>query len=214
MKFTAHIKNLLNTIIRFRNSLQRPAKQTNTALLQKREETLSSYTIRDATAADIPELSALHVKTWADTYWNVKKPPTYAIREWQWKEQFNSPGKNWFCLLVQNAKGELVGFAKCKPYSYEGLPGYSGELNKIYLLQDHQRIGLGRKLLCAVAKRFLSQGISSMVLFGEPTNPSIAFHEAMGGKKLYAKNGEFHGGYGWRDINIILSRCDASSIQK
>ncbi|MBC7872390.1 MAG: hypothetical protein H7Y01_00265 [Ferruginibacter sp.] len=34
-------------------------------------------------------------------------------------------------------------------------------------------------------------------------NPSCGFHEASGGERLYAKNGEFHGGYCWRDLNKL-----------
>jgi hypothetical protein len=43
-------------------------------------------------------------------------------------------------------------------------------------------------------------------LFGVPENPSCAFHEAMGGERLYAENGEFHGGYGWRDLHDVVNR--------
>jgi hypothetical protein len=58
-------------------------------------------------------------------------------------------------------------------------------------------------LFLQVVRKFLSKGISNMVLFGVAENPSCAFHEAMGGEKLFAKNGEFHGGYCWRDLRII-----------
>jgi GNAT superfamily N-acetyltransferase len=33
-----------------------------------------------------------------------------------------------------------------------GVPGYAGELNKIYLLRRHHRRGLGRRLLAEVAR--------------------------------------------------------------
>ena len=117
-------------------------------------------------------------------------------------------GKNdgsWFCFVVENQLGELVGFAMGKAYQSSDLPGIGGELNKIYLLRSYQRLGLGKKLLGQVADRFRSMGINSMVLFGIPQNPSCAFHEAMSGEKLYAPNGEFHGGYLWRDLERLAS---------
>jgi FR47-like protein len=80
------------------------------------------------------------------------------------------------------------------------------------LLREYQRLGLARRLLGCVARRFLSQGIDTMVLFGTPQNPSCAFHEALGGEKLLAKNGEFHGGYGWRDLHSLANRCPADAI--
>ena len=60
-----------------------------------------------------------------------------------------------------------------------------------------------------VARRFLSQGISSMLLFGEARNPSNGFYEAMAAEKLFAANGEFHGGYGWRDLRRLVNICPA-----
>jgi GNAT superfamily N-acetyltransferase len=201
------MKNLINAIARFRLGLKRPSKATNTRLLRERGETLSSFIIREATSADIPALAALHVKTWNDTYGNVKHPPSYGLRESQWRDQFQKPDGNWFCFVVEDRNGALVGFAKGIPYASGDLPGYSGELNKIYLLRDYQRLGLGRRLVGHVARRFLSQGISSMVLFGVPQNPSCRFHEAIGGERLFSKKGEFHGGYGWGDLQSLASIC-------
>jgi ribosomal protein S18 acetylase RimI-like enzyme len=80
-------------------------------------------------------------------------------------------------------------------------------LNKIYVLLDYQRLGLGRRLVGHVARRFLSQGISSMSLFSQAENPSIRFFEAIGGEKLFSDAGEFHGGYGWRDLARLAAIC-------
>ena len=188
---------------RFIMGLKRPSKTKNLRLLQERGETLGSFSIREATYADIPALAALHVRTWSETYWTTAFPPTIQIREYQWRQQFQVTDESWFCFVVENRNGELVGFAKGKTYSHNDLPGFSGELNKIYLLRTYQRIGLGKQLFLQVVRKFLSKGISNMVLFGVAENPSCAFHEAMGGEKLFAKNGEFHGGYCWRDLRII-----------
>jgi hypothetical protein len=50
-------------------------------------------------------------------------------------------------------------------------------------------------------------GIHNMVLFGVAENPSCKFHEAVGGEKLYSKQGEFHGGYCWRDLQKLSTIC-------
>ena len=199
------MKNFLNALARFVFGLRRPSKAANTRLLHQRGETLQSFVIREATSEDIPALAALHVKTWSDTYWNVRNPPTYRIREQQWREQFKKSGERWFCFVVENQNGELVGFAKGTSYASDDLPGYAGELNKIYLLREYQRLGIGRRLVGHVASRFLGQGINTMVLFGTPQNPSCAFHEALGGERLFAKNREFHGAYGWRDLQKLAN---------
>lgn len=200
MKLAARIKNGRTGLIRFLLGLKRPSKRSNLHWLHQRGETVGDLIIREAGITDIPQLAALHVKTWNQTYWMVKYRPDVMIREHQWKEQFRVDDGSWFCLVVENKKHELIGFAMGKRYAHADLPHYSGELNKIYLLQEYQRLGLGRRLVAAVARRFSGMGINNMVLFGVPQNPSCYFHEAMGGKRLYGANGEFHGGYGWSDL--------------
>jgi len=197
------MKNFINSIRRSFNNLRRPSKQTNLRKLKERGETIHSFTFRDATIDDIPQLAKVHVKAWQDTY-RVLKPPTYKIREYQWRKAFTEENDgSWFCILVVNKENEIIGFAKGKKYKHNDLPEFSGELNKIYLLFDYHRVGLGKKLVGHVARRFLNMGINNMVLFGIAQNPSCAFHEAIGGERLYAKNGEFHGGYCWRDLKKL-----------
>ncbi|HZM85084.1 MAG TPA: GNAT family N-acetyltransferase [Blastocatellia bacterium] len=89
----------------------------------------------------------------------------------------------------------------------EACPDIKGELNEIYLLQRLQRQGLGRLLLCAVPGWFVERGVTSMLLFGEASNPSNGFYEALGAERLYSDKGEFHGGYGWRDLGPLVERC-------
>ncbi len=202
------MKNFRNAIIRFLLQLRRPSKRKNIRRLKQRGEILDAFIIREATSDDIPALSALHVKTWNETY-RVKNPPAYQVRENQWRQQFKVKDDSWFCYVVENTKGELIGFAKGMSYTATELPGYSGELNKIYLLREYQRLGLGRRLVGHVARKFLDKGIFSMVLFGIPQNPSCYFHEAIGGKKLYSKKGGFHGGYGWQDLQRLAIVCPA-----
>ncbi len=135
----------------------------------------------------------------------AQEAPSYALRERQWREAFERQDGSWFCYVVEDEDGRLVGFAKGTPHD-GGVPGYAGELNKIYLLQSVQRQGLGRLLLCAVANRFVQRGVTSMLLFGDATNPSNGFYEAFGAERLFGDRGEFHGGYGWRDLRTLITR--------
>jgi len=163
--------------------------------------------IREAMAADIPALVDLHVKTWNATYPDVQKKPTYEIRERQWRQAFAVTDGSWFCFVVEGPNGELVGFAKGVPYQHRDLPGFAGELSKIYLLREYQRQGLGRRLVGHVVHRFLSQGVSSMLLFADAQNPSCRFYEALGAERLLDKSGNFHGAYGWRDLQSLAAVC-------
>lgn len=181
--------------------LTQPSAEENLRRLSARGETAQSLTIRDATAADIPALACLHVETWNATYAPLlMRGPSVEVREHQWRDKFarNEPG--WFCLVVERADGELVGFAQG---NRNGDPAFAGQLNKIYLLREYQRIGLGRRLLGHVARRFLSQGITSMWLFGDGRNPSSAAWKALGAEKTDPDPGA--GNYGWRDIRALAA---------
>ena len=196
------MKNFINSISRFINGLKRPSKKTNIKKLHERGEILDSFTFRDATEEDTPELGKLHAIAWAETY--NAKTPNIQLRQYQWQKAFTEENDGlWFCILVVNAKNKLVGFAKGKINKDEHTSQLHGDLNKIYLLSDYQRLGLGKKLFTLAVQRFLSKGINDMSLFGVPQNPSCAFHEAMGGERLYSEKGTFDGCYRWDDLKKL-----------
>ena len=119
------------------------------------QDTTMAFHLREALEADIPALAKLHVETFNETHRGGRAGgPSYELRERQWREAFDRQDDSWFCYVVQENGGTLVGFAKGTPHD-GGVPGYAGELNKIYLLQRVQRKGLGRLLLCAVSRRFI-----------------------------------------------------------
>jgi len=86
-------------------------------------------------------------------------------------------------LSVPAARGELVAFAKGTLHD-GGVPGFAGELNKIYVLRQYHRQGIGRRLVAHVARRFLDQGVGSMLLFGDARSPSNGFYERLGAERL------------------------------
>ncbi len=123
----------------------------------------TAFRLREARDADVPALAALHVNTFNETHRGGHSGgPSYELREQQWREVFERQDGSWFCYVIEDDRGELVGFAKGTPHD-GGVAGYAGELNKIYLLHRVQRRGLGRLLLCAVARRFVEQGVTSML---------------------------------------------------
>jgi len=106
-----------------------------------------SFTLREAKPEDVPALAALHVQTFNETHRGGRSGgPSYELRESQWREAFGRTDGSWFCVVIEDQRGELVGFAKGTPHD-GGVPGFIGELNKIYLLRRVQRQGLGRLLL-------------------------------------------------------------------
>ncbi len=197
------IKPMIVAAWRAVGSWLRPSSKANARGLRERGEALSSLVIREATAADIPALAQLHVTTWNATYAPMlMNGPPVAVREYQWREAFATLDGSWFCFVVQNTRGELVGFAKGQKSDH---PEYGGQLSKIYLLRAYQRLGLGRRLIGHVARRFLTQGITAMWLFGDARNPSCNAWVALGAIKTDADPGS--GNYGWRDLRVLAERC-------
>jgi GNAT superfamily N-acetyltransferase len=166
-----------------------------------------AFHIREGCEADVPALARLHVDTFNETHRGGRRGgPSYELREQQWRETFESRSDRWFCYVIVDDQGDFVGFARGTPHN-GSVPEYAGELNKIYLLRRVQRQGLGRRLLCTVARRFVQQGVTSMLLFGDAASPSNGFYERLGAERLHSPSGEFHGGYGWRDLATLIATC-------
>ena len=128
------LKNFITSMQRYLKGLKRSSKKVNLQKLHERGETLDSFTFRDATEKDIPELGKLHAITWAQTY-NGK--PNIKLRQYQWDKAFKEENNgSWFCILVVDKNNNLVGFAKGIINKNEKTSEQHGDLNKIYLLSD------------------------------------------------------------------------------
>ena len=161
------------------------------------------WTLRDAALEDAESLAELHVATFRETHGGG---PPVSVRRGQWAELLARADPRDFTIVVQEAGGSLVAFARGTPHD-GGVPGYEGVLNKIYVLRRAHRRGIGRRLVCAVAQRFLGQGVGSMLLFGDARSRANGFYERMGAEKLFSPEGKFHGGYGWPDLAALVARC-------
>jgi GNAT superfamily N-acetyltransferase len=166
------------------------------------------FHIRQAKPEDIPALAQLHVQTFNETHRGGRPGgPSQELRERQWSEAFSRPDGGWFSFVVEDDGGKLIGFAKGTRHD-GSVPGFAGELNKIYVLRRFHQQGVGRLLLCSVARRFVGESVGSMLLFGEATSPSNGFYEAFGAERLYNERGGFDGAYGWRDLAGLVAICD------
>lgn len=182
-----------------------PSKARNLRHLRARGEKAEAFTIREANAGDIPALTRLHVTTWNATYAPLlMRGPSYDVREQQWREAFAKNEAGWFCFVVERPDGELVAFAQANRSDH---PEFGGQLNKIYVFRDYQRMGLGRRLLGHVARRFRDLGINSMWLFGDARNPSSRAWKALGATKTDSDPGT--GNYGWRDLAGLAAFPDS-----
>jgi len=200
------MKRILVGAWRLLAGLAVPSKARNLRRLRDRGETPDAFTIREASAADIPALARLHVTTWNATYAPLLvKGPSYAVRERQWREAIAKNDEGWFCFVVERPDGELIAFAQANRSDH---PEFSAELNKIYVLRDYQRLGVGQRLLGHVARRFRDHGINTMWLFGDARNPSARVWKSLGAIKTDPDPGT--GNYGWRDLAGLAALPDST----
>ncbi len=130
---------------------------------------------------------------------------SYGERESRWKEILTK-GQARHNLVAETGAGGIVGFAGGGP-EREGNPNYQGELYAIYLLDEYQRQGVGRRLVEAVAHRLAADGIASMLVWVLKDNhPACRFYESLGAEPIGRKTIAIGGvdlvevSYGWSDI--------------
>lgn len=184
--------------------LRVPSKARNVRRLRARGETPDVISIREASARDIPALARLHVATWNATYAPLlMKGPSEDVRQRQWREAFAKNEASWFCFVAERPDGELVAFAQGNRSDH---PEFGGELGKIYVRRGYQRLGIGRRLIGHVARRFRDLGINTMWLYGDARNPSSRVWLALGATKTDSDPGT--GNYGWRDLSNLAALPD------
>jgi ribosomal protein S18 acetylase RimI-like enzyme len=171
---------------------------------------IDDLVMREATMADLRPLAELHVRTFNETHVGpFGSGPSYATREWQWREKLAETDATSFVLVLETGAKHLVGFIWCHPTKDN--PKWMARLNKIYLLREYQRRGLGKRLVAAAVDRLLANGLTSMALFTETDNePACNFYERLGGERQVDERGEFEGMYGWPDLHEL--KADLSKL--
>ncbi|AWK89020.1 GNAT family N-acetyltransferase [Azospirillum thermophilum] len=177
----------------------------------------SSVTIRDARPGDAPAIARVHVRSWRTTYpglipaaFLVGLSESAAAARWEAIVRSRGPGRG---ALVATMGAEVVGFAS---YGAHRVPvaDLAGEFYALYLLDEAQGRGIGRRLLGAMAERLLEAGTRSAAVWCLRDNPARWFYERLGGTRMAERPIRFAGrqlieiGYGWRDL-APLARLSA-----
>jgi ribosomal protein S18 acetylase RimI-like enzyme len=168
--------------------------------------------LREATISDLRPLAELHVRTFNETHVGpFGSGPAYSTREWQWREKLLQADATHFVLVLETPLRQLVGFIWCHPTTDD--PRWAARLNKIYLLRNYQRRGLGKRMVAAAIDRLLDNGLTSMALFTETDNfPACSFYDQLCGERQPDDRGIFGGMYGWTDLRRLkahLSRLQS-----
>ena len=171
--------------------------------------------IREAQVADARAIAEIHVAVWRTTYRGIVPGDYLAAlsvddREQRWAAILAGDLGRTCAFVAEDDGRRVVGFADGGPRR-EGDPAYAGELYAIYILDDHQGQGIGRRLVSAVARRLSELGMPSMLIWALAVNPACRFYEALGGQLIERKPIEIGGAtleevaYGWPDTRPLYA---------
>lgn len=166
--------------------------------------------IRPTQKVDAYSMSRIYVQTWQHTYLGVV-PYDYLSRMSvaQHAQAFLKELKSKQVIsFIAEDSDRVVGFVT-GGYERKGDGIYSGEIYTLYVLKNHQRRGIGAKLVSTLATRFNQFGMFSMLVWVLKQNPYRRFYEKINGIYFQTKRMPVAGqmldvaAYGWIDTSLI-----------
>ncbi|MFD2614159.1 GNAT family N-acetyltransferase [Paenibacillus gansuensis] len=172
--------------------------------------------IRKAVLEDVNEIAKVHINSLKTSHMGILPQIFLENLTYEWStprftEALRNRPKSVSLLVAENEKRQIVGFIWGGP-ERKSDEIYKGEIYAIYILSEYHGVGIGRKLVKALAKDLSSSNIFSMIVrvFAE-NNPSRRFYEAVGGRKVregtvIVKDEVYNDVvYGWTNIKELLS---------
>lgn len=179
-------------------------------------------TIRPAVPEDAEAIARVHVASWQTTYRGIIPDDVLAglsveRRAEMWARAAGLSGRDGRSLTVAHDGHIIVGFAAGGPVQHPD-PVYTGELYAIYLLASHQRLGVGRRLVAAVAEALAAGHHRTMLLWVLSANARARrFYESLGGRAVREQLTTIGGsdypetGYGWDDLPALIRRLSGAA---
>ena len=171
--------------------------------------------IRHAKTEDSSAIATVHIASWHETYRGLL--PDDLLDNLRHDDRANL----WVEIIALNAQypmnaqfvaeveGTIVGFGSCgQGRSKDCLEaGYQGEISTLYVLKNHQNLGLGSEIFSQMTKHLLANEITTASLWVLDTNVHArCFYEKRGGVSFGERTDDHRGcstteiSYGWRDL--------------
>jgi GNAT superfamily N-acetyltransferase len=136
--------------------------------------------------ANLREVAAVHVASWRTTYAGIV-PDTHlaslSVDRYHERHRQLVIQQGVRCLAARdNSLGRIIGLANGGPSRDADAQASAGELYAMYLLESHQRRGIGTALLRRLAEQLAADGFRSCSAWVLADNPSRAFYERLGGQ--------------------------------
>jgi len=140
--------------------------------------------IRQAKVKDSAGLARVQVDSYQTAYAGLLPQPyldrfTCTEQEQDWRDLLSCE-LNDIVYVAETDAGEIVGYALGRPGVSDVSP-YDGELVALHVRRSHQRRGIGRRLVAAIAAQLQRRGCTSLMLWVLGENSSRLFYERLGG---------------------------------
>ena len=152
--------------------------------------------VRAAEGGDAATIAHLHCQAWRETYRGLLPDAMVdgltldeALEKWTRRL---TPEAGHSVFLGLDGAGQPVGFASGRASNEDAAPA-AGLLDTLYLVRAGQGLGLGRRLLEAVASALVDRGFADMIVVVHAENPAARFYAAMGAARLGERERLFRG---------------------
>lgn len=167
--------------------------------------------IRPGQPGDGAGIARVYVETWRNAYagvvsseYLVGMTETRQAARWEALIRRQRDAEAVFVAQMTGPLGpQLVGLGNCG----RARGGrWAGEVFTLYVGNDWQGQGLGRRLLTGLFERLTEAGLNDAVIWVLSANPARYFYEAMGGRRMAERREAFAGttldetAYGWPDL--------------
>ena len=172
--------------------------------------------VREATEDDARGIARVGVDTWRSAYKGIMSDEhlaglSYSRNEEKWRRRLQEPANNRVIFVAEDEQARIVGYAGAGP-EHEGQPGYDAELYGIYVLEQYQNQGIGRRLVGAVAQALADAGYSSLITWTLAEGAARVFYQIIGAQQVATQTSEIGGtklelvAFGWPDIGALTGQ--------
>ena len=173
----------------------------------------AGITIRAASPDDAEAIARVHYESWQTTYAGILPLDVIASHVGRrdaasWRKRLEAPAPG-SALWLAEREGEIAAFASCGDARHR-LEMLEAEIYALYVLQRHQRRGVGRELVRACARHFILHGHFGFYLWVLKANRARLFYETLGGEEIGEKSERLglHSfseiAYGWHDLTSLV----------
>lgn len=167
--------------------------------------------IRVATSQDAEGIANVHVNSWKTTYKGIVDEAYLdalsaadRVERWRWKAENLRDDEE--LLVISDDNGMIYGFMTYGMERESKRPT-EGELYAVYLLEEMQGQGWGKRLFARMKEFMRVRGFQTLRVWVLEGNSALHFYQHMGGREIKRKEIEI-GGKMHTEIALIWDSID------